>query len=249
VECVRSAFVSTGQRCTCTRRLIVHEAVADRLLGAVCKAASNLIVGDPRATHPVFMGPIISEASRKAVLDSQAAMGGAGAEILVRGTAIDAAGGGWYVTPSVVRVERFVAEGSERSEGEGSGATTRGLDAGADVEVFGPLLRVAVVASLDEAIEQANATRFGLAASIFARDEAAIERFLFEAQAGCVNVNTGTAGASSKLPFGGLGRSGNHRPAGAFSLDYCAYPVAGMVESGDTAAMPAGMRFEESWVS
>ena len=110
------------------------------------------------------------------------------------------------------------------------------------------MLRVAVVKSLDEAIEQVNATRYGLAASIFTKDAAAVERFCGEVRAGCINVNTGTAGASSKLPFGGLGLSGNHRPAGAFSLDYCAYPVAGMVETGSGAALPVGMRFEDGWV-
>jgi len=61
-------------------------------------------------------------------------------------------------------------------------------------------------------------------------------------------VTTATAGPSSKLPFGGLGHSGNHRPAGSFSLDYCAYPVAGMVESGDGAAVPEGMRVEDGWI-
>lgn len=61
-------------------------------------------------------------------------------------------------------------------------------------------------------------------------------------------MNTGTAGASSKLPFGGLGFSGNHRPAGSVSLDYCAFPVASMVESGDSAALPQGMSFDASWL-
>ena len=50
------------------------------------------------------------------------------------------------------------------------------------------------------------------------------------------------------LPFGGLGQSGNHRPAGAFSVDYCAYPVASMVERGSAAAVPAGMLLEDSWL-
>jgi succinylglutamic semialdehyde dehydrogenase len=75
-----------------------------------------------------------------------------------------------------------------------------------------------------------------------------VERFLTEARAGCINVNTGTAGASSKLPFGGLGRSGNHRPAGSFAVDYCAYPVAGMIEWGPGEPPPPGMRFEERWL-
>jgi succinylglutamic semialdehyde dehydrogenase len=231
IECVRSAFVTTGQRCTCTRRLVVHEAVADRVIKAVCKAASNLIIGQPDAPHPVFMGPVISEAARRGILEAQAAFVKAGGESLMECSALD--GEGWFVTPGVMRVDRFTIEGG----------------GGADVEVFGPLLRVAVVKSLDEAIEQANATRYGLAASIFTKDAAAIELFLHEARAGCVNVNTGTAGASSKLPFGGLGLSGNHRPAGSFSLDYCAYPVAGMIESGAAATVPTGMRFEDGWIA
>src|SRR5690606_21108679 len=117
------------------------------------------------------------------------------------------------LSPGILQVDRF---------------TSGDVGPGADVEVFGPLLRVSVVGSFDEALEQANATRFGLASSLFARDAGVVERFLSEARAGCVNVNTGTAGASGKLPFGGLGFSGNHRPAGSFALDYCAYPVAGM---------------------
>jgi succinylglutamic semialdehyde dehydrogenase len=247
IECLRSAFVTTGQRCTCTRRVIVHEAVADRFIAALCKAASNLIVGDPRAEHPVFMGPIISEASRNAVLEFQSRARDAGAQVLVPGSGMDSPTGGWYLTPGILRVDRFVAQGGEdQSKGEGFTAAIK--DAGCDLEVFGPLLRISVVDSLEAAIEQANATRFGLAASIFTHDTGVIDRFVHEARAGCVNVNTGTAGASSKLPFGGLGLSGNHRPAGAFSLDYCAYPVAGMMESTNAAQLMPGMRFEDSWL-
>lgn len=236
IECVRSAFVSTGQRCTCTRRVIVHEAVAQRFISALCKAASNLIVGEPRAAHPVFMGPIISEAARSAVLEFQRRGAAGGGDVLVASREIETPAGGWYLSPGVMAVERFT-----RNAGADAGG-------GCDVEVFGPLLRIAVVRSLDEAIEQANATQFGLAASIFTTDTGAVDRFLAEARAGCINVNTGTAGASSKLPFGGLGHSGNHRPAGSFSLDYCAYPVAGMVETGSAAQVPPGMRFEDDWL-
>lgn len=243
IECVRSGFVTTGQRCTCTRRVIVHEAVAERFIGAFCRAASNLITGDPRASHPVFMGPIISEGAREAVWRYQQGAAKGGAEVLVRSTAVEAPGGGWYLSPSVIRVDRFRVEA--RFGGDGADAAR---DAGCDEEIFGPLVRISVASSLDDAIEQANATRYGLAASIFTKDQGAAARFMDEARAGCVNVNTGTAGASSRLPFGGLGLSGNHRPAGSFSLDYCAYPVAGMIEQGDAAAVPPGMRFEEGWL-
>ena len=234
IECVRCAFITAGQRCTCTRRLIVHEAVADKVMGAVCRAASQLIIGDPRAEHPVFMGPVISDAARREILEAQRAMQRGGGKALVLATALDPEG--WFVSPGVMQVERFTRDASL------SGG------AGADVEVFGPLLRVSTVASLDEAIEQCNATQYGLAASLFSRDPAAVAEFQHRVRAGCININTGTAGASSKLPFGGLGRSGNHRPAGAFSVDYCAYPVAGMTESADASQVSPGMRFEDAWV-
>lgn len=232
IECVRSAFITSGQRCTCTRRLIVHEAVADRVIKAVCNAASNLIIGEPDAAHPVFMGPVITEGARRGIVEAHGRFLAFGGTPLLRCEAVDREG--WYVTPGVMRVDRFTMDEA---------------GCGADLEVFGPLLRVSVVKSLNEAIEQANATRYGLAASIFTKDPESIERFLHEARAGCVNVNTGTAGASSKLPFGGLGLSGNHRPAGSFSLDYCAYPVAGMLEEGAAATVAAGMRFEDGWLA
>ncbi len=239
IECVRSAFITAGQRCTCTRRLIIHESVAPRLIPAICKAASSLIIGSPDADHPVFMGPLISEAARAAALGAIASLARAGGELLVEPRAIDGpstqASPGWYMSPGVMRVDRFVPFTHGAS----------GTHAGADIEIFAPFLRISVVTSFEEAIEQVNATSFGLAASIFTRSRDHADRFMREARAGCVNWNTGTAGASSKLPFGGLGHSGNHRPAGAFSLDYCAYPVAGMVESGETATIPPGMHLDD----
>jgi succinylglutamic semialdehyde dehydrogenase len=233
IECVRCAFITAGQRCTCTRRLIVHRDVADKVIPAIAKAASNLVIGEPDAAHPVFMGPVIGEGARQGILDAQATLARAGGQSMMACAPVELPGGGWYVSPGIMRVDRFTLD-----EGK----------AGSDVEIFGPFLRVAVVDSLEDAIEQANATRYGLAASIFTKDQRSIETFLAHARAGCVNVNTGTAGASSKLPFGGLGQSGNHRPAGAFSLDYCAYPVAGMIESGSASLVSPGMRFEDAWL-
>ncbi len=265
IEIARCAFNTTGQRCTCTRRAVIHEAVADRLIPAICKAASQMIVGDPRAAHPVFMGPIIRDEARQAVLGWQAELASAGAEVLVQSTELDVSGigggggdggGGWYLTPSVVRVSRFTLDEAEPEApaAKPSGGTplphpSHPRDPGCDMEVFGPLLRISVTNSLDDAIAQANATRYGLASSIFTRDPAAADRFFHEARAGCININNGTAGASSKLPFGGLGHSGNHRPAGSFSLDYCAYPVAGVLESGAAATIAEGMRFEDTWLA
>lgn len=232
VECVRSAFVGTGQRCTCTRRVIVDESIAARVIPAICKAASALVLGDPRAAHPVFMGPVISQASRDHIFGQFTALARHSARVLVQPAQIGPTSGdsGWYLSPGILQVDRFTGTPED------------------DIEVFGPVLRISTCTSIDDAITQANATAFGLAASIFTKGAAAADRFLHEARAGCLNVNTGTAGASSKLPFGGLGLSGNHRPAGSFSLDYCTFPVASMVESSNAAPLPVGMTFDDAWL-
>ncbi len=249
IEIVRCAFNTCGQRCTSTRRAIIHEAVAPRLIAAIGKAASNLIIGDPRAAHPVFMGPIITDQAREAVFSFQRRAAATGGDVIVPSTPIDIPGGGCpggrFLTPSVIRVGRFEPPPTPCSSAGGPASEPGAAD---DVEIFGPLLRISTARSLDDAIDQANATRFGLAASLFTRDQAAIDHFLLRCRAGCLNINTGTAGASSKLPFGGLGASGNHRPAGSFALDYCAYPVAAMVEQSDAAVIAEGMRFETDWI-
>ncbi len=236
IEVVRASFITTGQRCTCTRRLIVHEAIADRFIHAVVEAAKRIVVGDPRSEKPVFIGPLISAQARDAVMSFHEKLIASGGEALLRcePRSTDGSTDGHYITPGVIRVKRFVADDSD--------------DCGCDQEVFGPILRVTTVKNLDEAIQQANATRYGLASAIFTTNPDAQKRFIAESRAGCVNVNAGTAGASSKLPFGGLGQSGNHRPAGSVSLDYCAYPVASMVESGDAAPLPQGMAFDPAWL-
>ncbi len=226
IECLRASFATTGQRCTCTRRIIVHRDVADGFIAPFCKAASTLLVGPPRGPEPVFMGPLVSEAAVASVLDSQRRLAGEGGRVLVESCRLERPG--HFVTAGVVEVNRFTLEG--------------------DCEVFGPLVQIAVVGSLAEAIEQANMTQYGLVAAIFTTDDQAFETFFREARAGCINLNTGTAGASSRLPFGGVGRSGNHRPAGAFSIDYCAYPVATLIERGADVAVPAGVGWDDAWL-
>jgi succinylglutamic semialdehyde dehydrogenase len=121
----------------------------------------------------------------------------------------------------------------------------RRFERATDREVFGPMVRISVADGLDDAIEQANATEFGLAASVFTRSEGVVQAAMARLRAGCINVNCGTAGASGKLPFGGLGRSGNLRPAGAAMIDACAYPVASMAEPGDAAVIPPGLTVPE----
>ncbi|MEE2894914.1 MAG: aldehyde dehydrogenase family protein [Planctomycetota bacterium] len=226
VECARAAFATTGQRCTCTRRIVLHKDVADRFIPAFCKVASTLLVGPGDSASPAFMGPLISTEAVDAVLAFQDELHARGGKVLVEASRLERPG--HFITPGVVLVDRF-----ERDR---------------DRECFGPLVQLSIADDLDDCIAQANATRYGLAAAIFTSDDAIWDRFLAECRSGCINRNCGTAGASGQLPFGGLGHSGNHRPAGAFSVDYCAYPVASMVEMGVAAPIPPGMLLEDRWL-
>lgn len=227
VECARAGFATTGQRCTCTRRIIVHESLATEFIAALCKTASTLVVGPGRSEQPVFMGPLINEQSVQRVLDFQSELTQRGGTVQLEAAAMDR--NGHFITPGVVEVPGFELEH--------------------DCEIFGPLVQVSTYGELDDAIAQANATEYGLAAAIFTTDEREYEQFFDGVHAGCINWNTGTAGASSALPFGGTGRSGNHRPAGSFSSQYCAYPIANMVETGADAAVPTGMHWDDAWAA
>jgi succinylglutamic semialdehyde dehydrogenase len=218
IECVRAAFATTGQRCTCTRRVIVDEEIADRFIPMFLRLASTLVVASADDGVPAFMGPLVTAEARDAVLRAQAALSRRG-RLLLEATPLDRAG--HFLAPGAVEVERFERAGDEE-------------------EIFGPFVQISRARGLDDAVAQSNATNFGLAASLFTSDEDEWRAYFAGVRAGCINWNTGTAGASSKLPFGGLGRSGNHRPAGAFAVDACAYPVASMVDTAEPA-IPQGM--------
>ena len=106
-----------------------------------------------------------------------------------------------------------------------------------DEELFGPLLQVIRVRSFEEALTEANNTRFGLAAGLLSDDPKEFDTFFNTVRAGVVNWNNPTTGASSRMPFGGIGLSGNHRPSAYYAADYCAYPVAST--QTPTVAMPS----------
>jgi succinylglutamic semialdehyde dehydrogenase len=106
-----------------------------------------------------------------------------------------------------------------------------------DEEWFGPLLQVLRAPDFDSALRIANATEFGLAAGLLSNDENLWQRFQLRVRAGIVNWNRPTTGAASSAPFGGVGKSGNHRPSAYYAADYCAYPVASIENSA--LEMPA----------
>lgn len=213
---VMSAFISAGQRCTCARRLVIQDNEAGQaFLARLVEVASNLQVGPSNAEPQPFMGPVVSSAVAARLVQAQADMATKGGTILLQMRQLDTNAG--FVTAGIV----------DTTDAQGI----------PDEEWFGPLLQVIRVASFDDALRVANATEFGLASALLSPSQELWSRFSVRARAGIVNWNRPTTGAASSAPFGGVGKSGNHRPSAYYAADYCAYPVASI----ETAAleMPA----------
>ena len=202
---VVSAFLTSGQRCTCARRLIVGP--SDRaVIPELVSMTRDLRIGGPMDTPEPFMGALISTYAANAVLAAQDRLLAAGATSILKAAAV--AGHPAALTPGIVDV---------------TDVTVR-----PDEEIFGPLLQVIRVADFDSAIHKSNNTRFGLSAALLSDRRELFDEFHRQVRAGVINWNRPTNGASSALPFGGVGLSGNHRPSGAWAADYCSYPIASM---------------------
>ena len=111
-----------------------------------------------------------------------------------------------------------------------------------DVELFGPLLQVVRVDDFDEAIAEANATRFGLSAALIGGSPQDYNRFWANVRAGVLNWNRPTNAPSPAAPLGGVGLSGNNRPGGFYTADNCAYPVASTEVEQPRATIGVGLR-------
>jgi len=217
---VQSAFATAGQRCTSARRLIVVESVYDALMAELVPLARRLMVGDPLGEPQPFMGPVIDNHTADLLMESFVALLTAGGRPLLhmRRSMPDLP----YLSPGIIDV----TDVPERP----------------DIELFGPLLQVIRVPDFDTAITEANNTRFGLCASLIGGSPDDYGRFWANIRAGVINWNSPTNGASSKAPFGGIGLSGNHRPAAYYAADYCAYPVASTELEQPRAAVMIGVR-------
>ena len=207
---IMSAFISAGQRCTCARRLVVADTVeGDAFIERLVDVASKLTVGASNAEPQPFMGPVVSSAVAARLVQAQAEMAAKGGKVLLQMKQLDPKAG--FVTAGIVDV-----------------TNAKGIP---DEEWFGPLLQIVRVSDFDAAIKVANNTEFGLAAALLSNDEALWKQFSVQARAGIVNWNRPTTGAASSAPFGGVGKSGNHRPSAYYAADYCAYPVASIETS------------------
>ncbi|HVF83966.1 MAG TPA: succinylglutamate-semialdehyde dehydrogenase [Sphingomicrobium sp.] len=217
---VQSAYLSAGQRCTAARRLIVQDGQADDLIAAILKLLDRIIVSHPHANPQPFMGPVIDVAAADHLQEQFLNLMMKGGRVIRR---LDRPHEDKpFLTPALIDVT--------------------GVDNRPDEELFGPVLQVVRVADFDAAIDEANATRFGLAASLVGGSPQLYDRFWANVRAGVINWNKPTNGAPSNAPFGGVGLSGNHRPSAFYAADYCAYPVTSSEAEIARASIGEGLK-------
>lgn len=217
---VQSAYLSAGQRCTAASRLIVRDGMHKPLIEEISKLASRLIVGEPFSDPAPFMGPVIDNEVADNLQESfLTLMMKGGVPIIQLLRPIE---GRPFLTPALIDM----TDASERP----------------DVELFGPILQMVRVPDFDAAIEEANATRYGLSAALIGGTPQQYDHFWANVRAGVINWNRATNGAPSSAPFGGVGLSGNHRPSAYYAADYCAYPVVSTEEEQARASIGIGLR-------
>ena len=206
---LQSAFISTGQRCTCTRRLIVNKGKTacegDRIIRGLIDAADKLVIGEYTDDPEPFMGPMITTNAVKELIDAQNNLVSMGGVVLKEFKRIGGVASK-LVEPGIIDV-----------------TDVKNLP---DEEYFGPLLQVIRSDDFDHAIEIANDTKYGLVTGVITKNKNLFWKAEAELKTGIVNWNRPTTGCASVVPFGGMGWSGCNRPSGYTTIEHCGHPTA-----------------------
>jgi len=222
-ELIKASFLTTGQRCTSTGIVPIHKSLINEVVEKFHHLTKRLIVDHPIAfEQEPFMGPLIDKASLDSYLLYMGMAKREGIEEVMRGKHLsDKKFQGHYVSPSIHLCHKW----NEQSHFLQS-------------EIFGPNCTFVPYEDIEEAIQIANSTEYGLASSVFTKDEDIFLKCLEDIDAGLVNLNRSTCGANAKLPFGGVKNSGNYRPAAVAMIDSCVYSVASLQVRDDK---PSGL--------
>lgn len=208
-ETLVGAYMSTGQRCSGTSRVILHDKIADQFTERFYQAAKKLTIGH-WSKNP-FMGPLINGAAVEKYIRFQEMANRENCESLMRGKSLELDYKGHYVTPSIHLVKSFDANSLYQK-----------------TEIFGPNVAIYRSSDFEKTLEMVNSTGYGLVMALFSKNRELYETALLKARVGLLNWNRTTNGASSRLPFGGMGKSGNDRPSAHFAIQYCTVPVASL---------------------
>ncbi len=209
-ELIKACFLTTGQRCTSTAIIAIHENIKDQFIEKFHETAKKLVIDHPiDFKEKPFMGPLIDQAAVDNYLLFMGMAKREGIEEIMRGKVLEREKRGHYVTPSIHLSGSFSNPGHFLQS-----------------EIFGPNCTFIPFKELEEAIEIANGNEYGLASSIFTQSEEIFLKASSEIEVGVFNWNKTTVGASSRLPFGGVKNSGNFRPAAVSTIDSCVYSTS-----------------------
>lgn len=205
-----STMITSGQRCTCARRVLVpNTSTGDSFLSRFINACKQLKVGSFTQQPEPFMGPVISHEHALLHLNAQKNLLELGGKSLLEMSLLKENTG--LISPGIIDMTHVTSA--------------------PDDEIFAPFCQIYRYDNFDEALLLANQTQYGLAAGLIGDNDENYQRFYHTIRAGLINWNRPTTGAVSSLPFGGVGCSGNHRPSAYFAADYCAYPIASLEQS------------------
>ncbi len=190
-----SALITTGQRCTCARRILInksHQHLIDEWIEHIKKLSIDTYPSD---NHP-FMGPVVLPQIKKQLLTKKFNQ----SDTILPPKDL---GNGGLISPRIELTNKII-----------------------DNEIFGPIAFITTYESMDEAIQLANNSQYGLSCSIYTNSKPAFEHALKHIDCGIINWNTPTTGASGMAPFGGTKNSGNNKPGGFNMIDHCVIPTA-----------------------
>jgi aldehyde dehydrogenase (NAD+) len=221
---VFGAVGTAGQRCTSTRRLIIHESIYDRVCEAIAGAYKQVKIGSPLEPSN-HMGPLIDQGAVQMYLDALEAVETSGGRFLVKGGKLDGFESGCYVSPSIAEVENHWPIVQH--------------------ETFAPLLYVMKYSTLEEAIALQNGVPQGLSSAIMTGSMQEAHRFVSASGSDCgiANANIGTSGAEIGGAFGGEKETGGGRESGSDSWKAYMRRQTNTLNYGSTLPLAQGIEF------
>jgi aldehyde dehydrogenase (NAD+) len=224
---VFGAVGTAGQRCTSTRRLIVHESVYKQVVSSLTKAYEQLSIGNPldAANH---VGPLIDKQAVKAYQNALIRVKREGGKMMVEGGVLKGEGyeSGCYVRPAIAEVKNSFKIVQE--------------------ETFAPILYLIKYKTMEEAIAYQNGVLQGLSSAIMTTNMMEMEQFLSQAGSDCgiANVNIGTSGAEIGGAFGGEKETGGGRESGSDSWKVYMRRQTNTINYGQTLPLAQGIKFD-----
>ncbi len=219
-ELIKACFLTSGQRCTSTGTILVHQKIYQEFAEKFKSLSQRIIVDHPIEFEQMpFMGPVIDEHAGKLYHDYVKNMEQQGATSILPFEKVSTKFEGYYYTPAIHEISSF-----------DPGKHSFVLD-----EVFAPHCTLIPYNDLEEAVQIANSTEYGLAGALFTNNAAHYKYCCQELDVGIFNWNRSTVGANAKLPFGGVKSSGNFRPAGVSMIDSTVHALASL-ETKDTSS-------------